>query len=147
MIAKFLFGTYRISNIKTEEYKFGDLLLLTFKQDVFQHSDMKKYIEMTPSAGGFVSKLNKIENMRFYGESISCAVSTDSSMDEVYKDLTTTGSWWKTTIVVHGRYEYQVWGVCKKGYKPFLPYIDLEWKESSYEEMLKHMEEMDDKRY
>lgn len=134
MILKFLFGTYRAKEEGKEEAKFEDTLFMFRKTDVLQHSDVKQAFKFAPATGGFVSKLRSIEHMSFYGESVSCRVRTDESMDELYADLLKDGSWWETEYEQNGC-KYSIWAVLPKGHKPAFDGLGYEWKASSHKDM------------
>ena len=134
MLLKFLLSFYRAVNLADETISTKQALFMFRKTDVLQHSDIKRAFCLSPSAGGFVSKLRSVDNMRFYGESVSCQVSTDSSMDPVYLALLKNGSWWETEYEQHGC-KYSVWCVLPQGFKPNHPHVAFEWKESSHKNM------------
>ncbi|QYN79899.1 hypothetical protein PQD71_gp006 [Kosakonia phage Kc263] len=134
MILKFLFGTYRAKEEGKEEIKFEDTLFMFRKTHVLQHSDVAQAFMFPPSTGGFVDKLRAVNTMHFYGESISCRVRTDESMDELYADLLKNGSWWETEYE-QNKCKYGIWVVLPKGRKPAFSELGYEWKPSSHKDM------------
>ncbi|AEV89662.1 hypothetical protein OBP_225 [Pseudomonas phage OBP] len=139
MQLKFLFGTVRAipegSEDIIENVKLKDFLALTRKTDVFQHSDMRSMVVMGLSTGGFVKKLHNPERMDFYGESISCRVRTDESMDPIYAELIKTGTWWKHEFQQHKK-TFTIFGVTEAGFKPSSGVSELNWVETTHADML-----------
>lgn len=139
MLLKFLFGTNRVipadSEDKGDDIKLKDCLMLTVKKDVFQHSDMKRILQMSASHGGFVKRIRKPDMAYFYGESISCRVSTDDSMMELYTPLLEKGSIWHVDVKT-GYATHAVFVVCPEGYKPTSILTDIEWNSVDYAGML-----------
>lgn len=134
MILKFLFGTYRARHTEEETVKFEETLFMFRKTDVLQHVDVARAFMFQPETGGFVDKLRSIEKMRFYGESVSCRVATDESMNELYAALLKDGSWWETEYEQNGC-KYAIWAVLPKGRKPDFVKAGVEWKLSSHKDM------------
>lgn len=144
MLLKFLFGITRVVPVGKEDCldntKIKDAIFLTVKKDVFQHSDMAKATGIIPGAGGFVKRIRNADKAYFFGESISCRVSTDDSMMEVYTPLLTSGKIYMTEVKT-GLAKHAVFMVCDKQYYPTkLNISELVWKEVSYQEMLDVME-------
>lgn len=150
MIAKFLFGTERVVSLDQDpdsnNFDHKDMLFIVRKHDVFQHADMAKICRMHPSTGGFVKRLGKQGKEWFYGESVSCRVGTDESMDELYHDITENGEWYKYTHVIPSSgSKFTIFCGCPTGYKPSTYGMDFEWESVKYEEikplMCKEIEE------
>lgn len=140
MIAKFLFGTERVIPLDLEDtmenVQHKDMLYIVRKHDAFQHADMAKICRMHPSTGGFVKKIGRPGEEHFYGESISCRVQTDESMDELYHAITKEGEWFKYTYSIPGSgTKFTIFCGCPTGYKPSAYGMDFQWEPVKYEEI------------
>lgn len=139
MLHKFLFGHTRVIPVDAEDIlenvKLKDILVFTRKTDIFQHSDMRSMVVMGLSTGGFIKKFHKPEKAEFFGESISCRVQTDESMDPLYAKLVSTGTWWK-----HEFQQYKktttIFAIVDNGFKPSSQISGLEWTPVTHAEMV-----------
>lgn len=134
MLLKFLFGSARVLVEGSDKETLGDVLLMTRKTDIFQHSDMKQVTRTSPSTGGFVKHLRAPEKMEFFGESVSCRVQTDESMNPIYAELVKTGSWWKNEHLIHNTV-HTIFLVTKAGHKPSCTWADLKWEPTTHADM------------
>lgn len=145
MVLKFLFGLGFVSKEETHTRK--DFLVMARKTDILQHVDIARLIGLIPSSGGFVSKTHSVDKMHFYGESISCRVSTDSSMEPLYAKMLKEGSWWKTEIE-HSRQKHKLWVVVPEGFTPIeMGRVIMTWTPSSHKEMHDTLEAEEDAGY
>lgn len=124
---KYLFG--HIKAVKdeaneTEEERFPSRthgLVITRKQDIYQHVDMAKECRMIPQWGGFnfASLNSKVVGFReFHGESISCRVKTTPETQKRCDDLMAIGNVWMTT---HHEYGHLIIAFLEEDLRPADP--------------------------
>lgn len=143
MQLKFLFGSIRALPVGMDSQignvKLADALVFTRKTDVYQHSDMKKLILFSPDTGGFIRKFDKPETMELFGESISCRVRTDESMNELYATLISTGHWWKHQFKQFNKLK-TIFVIMQPGYTPYSVDGSMEWTPTTHAEMYEIVE-------
>lgn len=134
---KFLFGSYRMVEAGKEDepgnMQLKDMMLISRRCHTLQHLDMKKHTRLHPSAGGFVGGIRKTTTMHWFGESESCQVGTDASMDKLYRALVSQENIYKTEIEAYGQ-PHVVLAFCPEGLKPSSILTGIEWEQISYED-------------
>lgn len=142
---KYLFG--HIKSVPDEANESGEErfpsrsngLLITRKQDIYQHSDMAKECRMIPQWGGFnyATLTGKKQFKQFHGESISCRVKTAGSYETELccQKLMEVGNVWITT---HPEYDHIIIAFLEDGLRPADPRgpgDKLVWKKSTLDEV------------
>lgn len=139
MTLKFLFGTNRMIEIGKEDVienvKYKDYAIVARKTDVLQHSDMKNRCMFSPSTGGFIKAYRKPERATWYGESVSCRVETDESMNPLYEELMKAGNYFKFGFEMY-KTIYTIFAICPAGYKPTSIVTGIEWEPCTHEDMV-----------
>lgn len=118
MIFKYLFGGVPAMCIKNKQgqagtYETTSMLVMMAKTDSVMHSDLKRWIEMIPLAGGFANWVGK--DLKFYGESISCVVESFPAASRDATELLLKGATFTNQYA-----GYQVFLFCKEGCEPNL---------------------------
>lgn len=111
-----------------------DVILMTRKTDVFQHSDMCKRCDAHAVAGGFIKRHRKLETFKFYGESVSSRVLTDPKMVPFLNRLVTEGDWYSFEHKMYNT-KYTIWAVVPKDHEMDNRTTGITWKKSSHSEM------------
>lgn len=141
MEVKYLWGTFIALKEGDEDikdnWKFEEGLVLTRKTDVYQHRDMMKDVRCNVCYGGFANRFRKPEEITFYGESISCRVSTPT--DEKGKARLMSSyvgaRYWKAEFGESGR-KHTVFLLLDKALVPSKGFEETSpWSESSHAEM------------
>lgn len=117
-------------------------IIMTVKKDIYQHSEMAKDCALVPFNGGFIQRFEVPSKTKFFGESISCQVKTDESMNKVYSELLKDGEYWVTKIQ-RDRQEHTVGMICPKGYV-----LDHDiWNKTTREELTDKLESEESSNY
>ena len=135
MELKFLFGTVRVIKKNDEDTienaTLKDCILMTRKTDLIQHSEMASATSLFPLTGGFIKSIRDRRKMHWFGESVSCRVRTDESMEPLYTKLVTTENYWKAELIRLGR-TYTIFMVCPVDYEPSCQLSELKWRPCSH---------------
>lgn len=139
MELKFLFGNTHLVKINHDDVKenaeIKPAILLTRKVDIVQHSDMANRTQfMGVTNGGFVRRFRKPSGSIWYGESVSCRVSTDESMEKVYRALVEQNNYWYFEFEMYGE-KHVIFMACPEGYYPCSIISGIEWKPCDHKEM------------
>lgn len=143
MELKFLFGYVRaIENgdlPAPETSKTVNAMVVCRRTYTLQHLDMKRKVNMGPTAGGFIERILKPTLFYWYGESESCRVHTDGSLDKVYRSLTEIENIYKISIDAYGQ-PHNVYMFLPEGKYPCNLVTELEWeKVKDWEDALKEL--------
>lgn len=135
MELKFLFGTVRVIKKNEEDVienaKLKDCIVMTRKTDLIQHSEMASATSLFPLTGGFVKNIRDRRKSHWFGESVSCRVRTDESMEPMYLELVTAENYWKAELIRLGK-TYTVFMVCPVDYEPSHQLGELKWQACSH---------------
>lgn len=130
MELKFLFGSLRAVPAGKEDcpadIHLVDAMLVSRRTHTLQHLDMKRHTRMHPSAGGFVKRPRKTTLFHWYGESESCQVDTDGSLDKCYRALATKENIWKTEFEAYGQ-SHAILMFLPEGYTPSILLAPIDW--------------------
>lgn len=134
---KFLFGSYRMVEVGKEDspenMNLKDMMLISRRCHTLQHLDVKKFTRLHPSTGGFVGGVRKTTTMHWFGESESCQVSTDASMDKLYRALVSQENIFKIEIEMYHQ-PHVVLAFCPAGFRPSSILTGIEWEQISYQD-------------
>lgn len=140
MTLKFLFGQTRLIAINKEDipdnHELKDAILLAYKTDILQHSDMRnrtRFLGVTN--GGFVKCIRDRMRTIWFGESVSCRVSTDESMGKVYHKLVEANNYYQYDFELYGK-KHAIFMVCPEGYYPSAYGTSIEWLAVDHNDLL-----------
>lgn len=138
MELKFLFGLTPLSLIGKEETRENvsvkEAIIFTRKIDIVQHSEMRDRVQfMGVSHGGFVRRIRRASGTIWFGESVSCRVSTDESMEQVYHKLVEQNNYWYFEFEQCNE-KHAIFMVCPEGFQPCSIITGIEWKPCTHDE-------------
>lgn len=138
MELKFLFGTVRVIEKNKEDVAenvtLKDCVVMTRKTDLIQHSEMASASFLHPITGGFVNNIRDRRKSHWYGESFSCRVRTDESMEPMYLKLVTVENYWKMELKRLGK-TYTIFMACPADYEPSSLLGDVKWHPCSHADL------------
>lgn len=138
MELKFLFGSTHLTPIGKDDTKENasvkEAIIFTRKTDIVQHSDIVKRTSfMGVTNGGFIRRFRRPSGTIWYGESVSCRVSTDESMEKVYHKLVEQNNYWYFEFEMYNE-KHAVFMVCPEGFQPCSLISGIEWKPCTHAE-------------
>lgn len=131
MELKFLFGFVRaiekgdLPSLQTS--KTVNAMVVSRRTHTLQHLDMKRKVNMGPTAGGFIKRPRKTTLFHWYGESESCQVNTDGSLDKIYRTLVTVENIYKVSLDAYGQ-PHNVYMFLPEGKYPCNLVTELAWE-------------------
>ena len=130
---KYLAGPYSIN----EDEGVCQSLLLTVKRDSYQHLDMARNFGYIPQVGGFAALQKETPYEMFFGESVSCNVTTSKELNPTLMELVKNGN------IFHCSYHKvkDVWLFLEKDYTPE-PDEGVKFKQVTMEEFKARTDEL-----
>ena len=130
---KYLAGPYSIN----EDEGVCQSLLLTVKRDSYQHLDMARNFGYIPQVGGFAALQKETPYEMFFGESVSCNVTTSKELNPTLMELVKNGN------IFHCSYHKvkDVWLFLEKDYTPE-PDEGVKFKQVTIEEFKARTDEL-----
>lgn len=141
MEIKYLWGTVIALVEGTEDikdnWKFEEGLALTRKTDVYQHRDMMQDVRINVCYGGFAKRFRTPDDILFYGESVSCNVSTPDGEKGIARLMSSYlgARYWKAEFG-NDRRKHTVFLLLDKALVPSKGFQETNpWSETTHAEM------------